>query len=86
MTVSLMIRKHGRVRVDSRHAHGKTVDHKVIVERLENIPAYERVVDTRIPVTLQVRQLMLANVHHLDCLISPGGNASTGCFVVLASH
>ena len=59
------------------------MDHKVIVERLENVPAYERVVDTRIPVTLQIGQLMLANVHHLDGLLSPFGNTSTGCFAVL---
>lgn len=56
------------------------MDHKFIIEWLENVPAYERVVDTRIPVTLQVRQLMLTNVHHLDGLFSPEVNTSTGYF------
>lgn len=59
------------------------MDHKVIIERLENVPAYERVVDTRIPVTLQVGQLMLANVHHLDGLLSPMGIPRLGIFAVL---
>lgn len=59
------------------------MDHKVIIERLENVPAYERVVDTRIPVTLQIRQLMLANIHHLNGLLfSPVGIPQLGVFAV----
>lgn len=42
------------------------MDHKFIIEWLEDIPAYRRMVDTGILVALEVGQFMLANVHHLS--------------------
>lgn len=40
------------------------MNHEMVIERLEDMPADERMVDTRIPVLLEIGQLVLANVHH----------------------
>ena len=49
---------------NSRDAHREAINHEFVVKWLEDIPAYERMVDTRIPITLEIGQLVLANVHH----------------------
>lgn len=55
---------------NSRHAHREAINHEFVVKWLEDIPAYERMVDTRIPITLEIGQLVLANVHHFGFFAS----------------
>lgn len=50
--------------VDLRHPHGEETDHAFVIERLEDVPTDERVVDTGIFVVAEVGEVMLANVHH----------------------
>lgn len=58
--------------VDSRHPHGKEANHAFVIERLEDVPTDERVVDSGIFVLAEIGQVVLANVHHSLwlCLIS----------------
>lgn len=57
------------------HAHGEALDDYIGVEWLEDILGNERVVDCRILVLLQVRQVFLSYVDHL------GGELAAGeCF------
>lgn len=58
-------------RIYIRHTHGKTSYHEIRIERLENIPTDEGVVDAGIFILPQGRQLVLANIHHsLCCVVS----------------
>lgn len=50
-----------------RHAHREELDHKVIVERLEDKAANKRKIDSCITVFPQLGEFMLANVHHVAC-------------------
>jgi hypothetical protein len=47
-----------------RHPHGKTFDHNVGVERLENILGEQAVIHTRVLVLLELWQLVLTDIHH----------------------
>lgn len=66
-TVNMRLSKRNRDRNQdySRHAHGEKMDRNIIIKRFENMPAYGRVVNTRVPVALEIRQMMLANIYHL---------------------
>jgi hypothetical protein len=49
---------------DLRHPHGKAVDNKMRVKRLEHISGQQTVVDARVLVLLEFRQLILSYVNH----------------------
>ena len=52
--------------VYARHRHGETVDHAFVVERFEDKPTDRRVVDTGILVVLEIRKMLLSDVHHFE--------------------
>jgi hypothetical protein len=53
-----------RVFLNLRHPHRKAVDHHVGVERFENILREQAMVDARVFVFLELRQLVLSYVNH----------------------
>ena len=60
-----MIRLMVNGKENSRHAHRETIDHAFVVKWLD-VSAYGRMVNTRIRITLETGQLVLANVHHFS--------------------
>ena len=50
--------------VHLRHPHGKAVNHKVVVERLHDISRDKTVVNARVLVLVQLRELILPYIHH----------------------
>jgi hypothetical protein len=51
--------------VHLRHPHRKAVNHKVVVEWLHDISRDETVVNARVLVLVQLRELVLPYVHHV---------------------
>ena len=60
----------------SRHAHGETLDHDIVIEWFQDKSAYQRMVDSRIAVFPQFGQLMLPDVHHVALVLFPGRDSS----------
>lgn len=71
-----------KLQVDLRHPHGEKTNHTFVIERLEDVPTDERVVDSGIFVLAEIGQMVLANVHHSLVLCSacyPTVDSSAKC-------
>jgi hypothetical protein len=72
--------------VYSRHAHWETFDHEIAIERLEDKPTDRRVVDARIFVVLEIREVMLPDVHHRCVIARLRMRGRLLCGFVLRAH
>lgn len=52
---------------DLRHPHGKAFDDYISIKRFQYVTRCKRMINAGIFVWMQTRQVLLANVNHLDC-------------------
>jgi hypothetical protein len=66
-----------------RHPHWKAVDHDIVVEGFENIAREQAMVDARVLVLIELRELILSDIHHDEVGLSRAGSVVVGRVSVL---